>query len=128
MTYIFTLPNPMRVFKPVNPGAKLLRRTDRIISSEEVVKISAIVVASYDHTDKLALKLDENDSHLLVEEIDDEIRELAYQWTAIYEETQDEGAAHAAVHEKLAPLLQKYIERLSQVAFNKKGPGIHFVF
>jgi hypothetical protein len=129
MTYLFKLPNAMRGFTPVRPGARLLYRTDFVHSAEEILRISGIAIMSYDHRDKLALEQEEGGKYLLIEEIDDEIRELAYAWTQKYEESHDERIALEAVRDRLTSLLRKYIraELPPHVAFDEKGPGVHLI-
>ncbi|MDP1689722.1 MAG: hypothetical protein Q8L52_00755 [bacterium] len=126
MAYLLKVPRMMRIFTPVTPGSKLLRRTDSVFSPGEFFRLSEITVASYDHRDKLVLKSEEGTLYLLVEEIDEEIRELAFVWTSLYEESHNAGAALATIRDYLVPLLRRYIQREIQVVVDPDF-GVYFV-
>ena len=89
MSYLFTLPKEMMAFISTGSSSKTLFRTSRVFHSGEVIKISEIAVMEYGDRNQLTLRLYRNNLFLLVEEIGDEIRELACAWTKRYEETHD---------------------------------------
>ena len=127
MSYLFTLPKEMMAFISTGSSSKTLFRTSRVFHSGEVIKISEIAVMEYGDRNQLTLRLYRNNLFLLVEEIGDEIRELACAWTKRYEETHDERTSTETIHDRLAPLLQRHIQRESRIVFDEKGPGVHFV-
>jgi hypothetical protein len=120
MAYALTLVNPMRTFRPASPGSGLLARTDHALPAGETVRISGLFVKSYDHQTKLALKLFDSDTYLLVEEISDEVRPLAFEWadfSATVDSSHDEEERRAAwkvlwmmAEHDLSPALQRYLK------------------
>jgi hypothetical protein len=118
----------MRVFTPVKLGAKLMGRTGDIYPAGSVVKIAGVEVMSYDHKDKLALKIENEDRFLLVEELGADVAKLAHEWSQDYEQMAEWRSKMARAEEALQPLVRKHIKPgLSLVggtAFAKEGPGI----
>ena len=136
MSYTFTLPKSMRVFRHVSSISKRLYLTDDTLSLGEIVKLKGVAVMSYDHHDKLTLLLHHDDRYLLVEEIDEQIRELAFRWALHHEAGARYRVVFSAAEENkkaveaaLAPLMRRYIESEDRpiARFDKEGPGINFV-
>lgn len=96
MQYALTAPQEMRLFIPPNSYTMLMYRAMRVIVPGEVVKVIQAEIMSYDHRDKLAIKLTENQTenqprslptrrhYVLVEELGGEITRLAHTWTDAY--------------------------------------------
>lgn len=118
MPFLFTLPNAMRVFVPVEPVApvapksRLLTCTDQTYPAGNTFVWREITVGRYEHHDTLVLMQEGGDAYLLVEEIDPDFREIAYAWTGLYERLPDAGAALLVVLPHLIPLLEKYMRRV----------------
>jgi hypothetical protein len=127
MSYTFTVPNPMRLFIRFEGGTTLIK-TGKSLPAGSVVKIAKVAVVVFNHHDKLSFELADYDDHLLlVEEVDEMVRPLAFKWTEVYEKVLDEETATAAVRNELAPLLQKYLRPRPTATFDEKGPGIIMV-
>ncbi|MEK7109517.1 MAG: hypothetical protein AAB919_03765 [Patescibacteria group bacterium] len=145
MSYLFNPPGLMRVFQIEDPESTALCQTDRVISAGELVELSGSILMSYDHSPKLALKLVDGAGYLLVEEIGDEdIAELAYQWSGLYVESAYAPNDHArlvatgvleTLQKKFAPLMQQYVRPgLEEVddapplaPVGDEGRGIRFI-
>jgi hypothetical protein len=67
--YHFTPPRMMRTFAPARPGGKLMMPTGNFLSDHKEV-VASLALMSYDHGNKLALKLEPHEIYVLVEEID----------------------------------------------------------
>lgn len=80
-TYFFHPPQPMRLFKPVAPQSKLLKRTEEVLCPIVLAKME-LAIASYDHVNKLVLKIGPSELCVLVEEIESDNRSVR---TAIHE-------------------------------------------
>ena len=119
MPYKLTVPTPMRVFTPVQPGVHLVGKTSTCKDVGEVLDISATCMVSYDHQVKLAIELiTEPTCYLLLEELDERLGELSCEWTQWYEQSfyAKEDSFRASVEAKInelyvqiRPLLRKYI-------------------
>ncbi|MEK7460089.1 MAG: hypothetical protein AAB628_00870 [Patescibacteria group bacterium] len=130
--YRFTLPNAMRVFKPTGPQSSLLLRTDEVLFPETTIEITTGTM-SYDHRDKLVIEIqDQSNRYLLIEEIDEEIQQLAQEWTAHRERIHTAIPQKPAIDDKqfvdcvksIVKLLNKYFFLIELVGFETTGPGV----
>lgn len=120
MPYLFTLPNAMRAFISTGSSSKTLFRTSCMFHSGEVIKISEVAVMNYDNRNQLSLRLYQNNLFLLVEEIDEKIREVAFRWCRLFEKSScvDAAIGLAALPDELVPLVPL-------IALDEEGFGIH---
>lgn len=107
-TYYFHAPQPMRLFKLLRPHSKQLRMTTDLLCPVVLAK-TELKIVSYDHVNKLALRICMTDMFALIEEIEVdnfEVRtaahELANYWPKVTSDSRDLTRA------KLARLLARY--------------------
>jgi hypothetical protein len=91
MSFLFTLQQPMVVYSALEVTDTRLSSTGAAFPANTVVKVKAPTTVVYNHLDKYALKLAEGNGYLLVEDINRDIRHLAYRWTAQLMECQQSG-------------------------------------
>jgi hypothetical protein len=117
VAYRLVVPGPMRIFLPVGQGTKLMRPSGRVAHTRDVVRISGMFIMSFDHDDKLALRLLEAEEYVLIQELEG-CRGLSYKWSQAYEESvrgktqkfkEQAKESMQEIEQMLAPLLRKHL-------------------
>lgn len=125
MSHTLKVPAVMRVFKPLPVDALCLGDTYSCMDEGEILKVTTVCIATYDHNAKLAIQFVLGSVfYLLVEELCDESEDLAYQWRGLYEslvfaktdeERKDAEQKIEALYEKFRPIMRKYFRPELQV-------------
>lgn len=119
MPYVLKVPAVMRVFKPLPVSALCLGDTHTCMDEGEVLKVSVVCIATYNHDVRLAIQfIHDSAFYLLVEELCEESEDLAFKWRDLYkeyifakidEERKEAERSIEVLYEKFRPLLRKYI-------------------
>ena len=125
MSYLFTPPDLMRVFETLGPKSTALCLTDKVVDAGETVELVSAAAMSYDHDSKLALVLDDG-SCLLLEEIgDDDVAELAFQWSDLHVESSQGPSVDA--RQVATAALETLTQELSLFMREYVRPGLQVV-
>lgn len=119
MPRVLKIIDRMRIYEPYNLKSKALESTSQMLFGPKKVYISdTAFVMSYNDHDKLALKLWGVNQYLLLEEIDDKVRDAEWEWEEFYIMVATASCAQARAmaeevlhpHERdMAPLIRKHV-------------------